>query len=63
MTKSPSSGLPPAAKTQVDRFMETARALGADEDEAAFKAKLGVIARQKPREEIAPVRPPKGKEK
>jgi hypothetical protein len=43
--------------------METARALGADEDEAAFKAKLGVIARQKPREEIAPVRPPKGKEK
>ncbi len=36
---------------QADRFIETARALGADEDEAAFKAKLGVIARQKPKDE------------
>ena len=33
---------------QRDRFIETARALGADEDEAAFKAKLAVIARHKP---------------
>ena len=33
--------------SQRDRFIETARALGADEDEAAFKAKLAVIARQK----------------
>lgn len=35
-------------KSQEDRFTETARALGADEDEAAFKEKLAVIARQKP---------------
>jgi hypothetical protein len=35
-------------KRQIDRFKETARDLGADEDEAAFKAKLGVIAQQKP---------------
>ncbi len=35
--------------TQRDRFIETARALGADEDEAAFKEKLAVIARQKPK--------------
>ncbi len=30
------------------RFIEVARTLGTDENEAAFKAKLGVIARQKP---------------
>lgn len=36
------------ASGQHARFVETARALGADEDEAAFKAKLAVIARQKP---------------
>lgn len=36
-------------KPQRDRFIETARALGADEDEAAFKAKLAVIAKQKPK--------------
>lgn len=40
-------------KSQSARFMETARALGCDEDEAAFKAKLAVIARQKPKDEIA----------
>ncbi len=38
-------------KSQRDRFIETARALGSDEDEAAFKAKLAVIARQKPKAE------------
>ena len=38
---------------QRDRFIETARQLGSDEDEAAFKAKLAVIARQKPKEEAA----------
>ncbi len=37
--------------SQRERFIETARALGADEDEAAFKAKLAVIARQKPKPE------------
>jgi hypothetical protein len=38
-------------QTQRERFIETAHAIGADEDEAAFKAKLAVIARQKPRDE------------
>jgi hypothetical protein len=41
----------PDTKPQIDRFRETARALECDEDEAAFKAKLAVIARQKPKEE------------
>jgi phage FluMu gp28-like protein len=36
------------AESQHQRFIKTARALSADEDEAAFKAKLAVIARQKP---------------
>jgi hypothetical protein len=38
-------------ETQRDSFIETARALRADKDEAAFKAKLAVIARQKPKYE------------
>jgi hypothetical protein len=42
---------PTASKTKRDRFIETARALGADEDKATFKAKLAVIARHKPRDE------------
>lgn len=33
---------------QIDRFKEAARRLETDEDEPAFKAKLAVIARQKP---------------
>jgi hypothetical protein len=41
-----------ASKSQRDRFIETARAIGCDEDEAAFKAKLAVIARQKPKGEL-----------
>jgi hypothetical protein len=36
---------------QIDRFRETARELGCDEDEAAFRDKLRVIARQKPKGE------------
>ena len=35
--------------SQRDRFIEAARQVGADEDEAAFKAKLAQIARQKPK--------------
>ena len=42
---------PPDAKPQTERFIETARALGCDEDEAAFKAKLAAIARHKPKME------------
>jgi hypothetical protein len=36
-----------ADSSQRNRFIATARALGADEDEAAFKEKLAAIARQK----------------
>ncbi|HVB15634.1 MAG TPA: hypothetical protein VNF04_03805 [Stellaceae bacterium] len=46
-------------QSQIDRFIETARALGADENEAAFKAKLAVIARQKPKAESTPAKPKK----
>ena len=46
---------------QAQRFIETARALGADEDEAAFRAKLAVVARQKPKNEPKPARRQKGK--
>ena len=45
---------PPAKSSQRERFIDTARALGADEDEAAFKVKLAVIARQKPKDEPEP---------
>jgi hypothetical protein len=38
-------------RTQSQRFIDTARELGADEDEAAFRGKLRVIARHKPRDE------------
>ncbi len=40
-----------AARTQAERFVEAARELGADEDEATFKAKLAAIARQKVKDE------------
>jgi hypothetical protein len=43
-------------RAQRDRFIEAARELGCDEDEAAFKGKLAVIARQKPKGEV-PERP------
>jgi hypothetical protein len=35
--------------SQYDRFIETARQLGCDEDEAAFDEKLKKIARPKPK--------------
>ncbi len=47
--KQPSPQTMDSEKSQRDRFVETARKLGTDEDEAAFKAKLAVIARQKPK--------------
>lgn len=50
------------ARTQAQKFEDAARELGADEDEAAFKAKLAVIARQKFRVEPEPptqAKPPK----
>ena len=47
---------------QSARFIEAARELGANEDEATFKAKLGVIARQKGKPEEAEERPSEGGE-
>ena len=41
----------PDSAAQLDRFKETARALGCDEDEAAFDEKLKVIARHQPKDE------------
>ena len=40
----------PGKKSQLDHFKETARKLGAEDDEATFKEKLGAIARQKPKD-------------
>ena len=41
-------------KPQIDRFKEAARALGCDEDEAAFDEKLKAIAKQKPKAGSSP---------
>jgi len=38
-------------RTQHDKFVELARAVGADESEAAFKRKLAKIAKAKPKDE------------
>jgi hypothetical protein len=45
--------------TQSKRFIETARELGCDEDEAAFEEKLKQIATAKPRRQAPRKRPPK----
>jgi hypothetical protein len=37
--------------SQIDRFIETAKALECDEDEARFKEKLGKIAKATPKPE------------
>jgi hypothetical protein len=47
---------PSDGKTQSERFIEMARELGCDEDEAAFKAKLAGIVRQKPKDEPNPAK-------
>ena len=44
----------PNSAAQLERFKETARALGCDGDEAAFREKLRVIARQKSKDEPKP---------
>lgn len=41
---------PSNQSSQHTRFLETARELGCDEDEAAFDEKLRVIAKQKPKD-------------
>ncbi len=38
-------------KSQLDKFKEAAREIGADEDEARWEARLREIAAQKPKEE------------
>jgi hypothetical protein len=43
-------------KSQAERFIEMARELGCDEDEAAFKETLSHIARHKPKS--VPPEPP-----
>ena len=48
------SGAKKEFSKQSERFTETARRLNSDEDEAAFKEKLGVIARQKPKQQVSP---------
>ena len=48
-----------ANKPQSDRFIETARRLGCDEDPAAFDEKLKVIARHKPKDTPPEKRAPK----
>jgi hypothetical protein len=50
LAKKPNVETKTEGRSQSDRFIETARALECDEDEAAFKAKLAVIARQKPKD-------------
>jgi len=44
---------PARQPSQRDRFIETARELGCDEDEAEFMRKLGKIVRVKPKDEPA----------
>jgi hypothetical protein len=50
---------PQNPKEQFDRFVETARALGCDEDKERFEVALGKIAAYKP----PPVKPKKPKTK
>lgn len=45
------------AKSQHERFMETARSLGCDEDEGAFDEKLKAIARQRPAQKDEATKP------
>ncbi len=57
--------MPTANATQRERFAAAARAVGADESEAAFQDKLAVIARQRlaaePRQAKKPPTGKKGK--
>lgn len=43
--------MPEDSPAQIERFKEAARALGCDEDEAAFDGKLKEIARQIPKDD------------
>jgi hypothetical protein len=41
---------------QSQRFIKTAREIGCDDDEAAFRDKLGVLAKEKPERPKAEVK-------
>lgn len=41
--------MPEAEKPQVEKFRDAARALDCDDDDRAFRERLTVIARQKPK--------------
>lgn len=45
--------LPEDEKSQREKFIETARAIGCDEDEAAFKARLKTLVTAPPPKEEA----------
>jgi hypothetical protein len=49
MTSSPSSDQHAAKQSQLERFNESARQLGRDEDAAAFSESLRQIAKAKPK--------------
>lgn len=50
-----------ADAAQIERFRETARRLGCDEDKEKFEAQLGKIAEHKPAKEPAPEKKRPGK--
>ena len=44
------------SRMQSQRFIKTAREIGCDDDEAAFRDKLGVLAKEKPERPKAEVK-------
>lgn len=44
------------SRSQHDRFVDMARELGCDENEAAFDEKLKVVARQKAKVDVKPTK-------
>lgn len=50
----------PKGNAQIERFKETARALGCDEDEAAFDEKLKALAKPKSGEKSNVKKKPSG---
>jgi hypothetical protein len=52
---------PPDEKSPRERFEETARELGCDEDEQSFMEKLAAIARYKPKANVSPTPKPPSK--
>jgi hypothetical protein len=53
----------PPDQTQFERFVETARALGCDEDKERFEEQLGKIAAHKPVKDTPEPKEPKAKPK